>query len=113
MGELLAVKHTPEQDATVKVEISMQLLAQFIEQGLLCVADLKCLDPDSRNQIKKLCLSVCARNPGCLRKRSFKNLSQGGFTSRKRDRQYLNDQNSQNSNSGTDYRIIFRSSDRF
>ncbi|OMH33577.1 hypothetical protein [Motiliproteus sp. MSK22-1] len=65
MDELLTMEQAPGQDATVKVEISTQLLAGFIEQGLLCVADLRCMDSDSRNQIKKLCLSVCARNSFC------------------------------------------------
>ena len=59
------IHNSAQNRAKVRVEMHADMLSMLIEKGLLCVADLRCLDADSRNQIKQLCLSVCARRSGC------------------------------------------------
>ncbi len=45
-----------------RVAISADTLTRLISEGALCAADLRCLDPQSRTLIKKLCLCACRRS---------------------------------------------------
>lgn len=45
----------------LQIEIEPEKLAQLFRLGVLCPADLQCLDTHSRDQIHKLCLKTCAQ----------------------------------------------------
>ncbi|ROS01905.1 hypothetical protein EDC56_2354 [Sinobacterium caligoides] len=55
--------------ATVQLEIGSDKLQQLFESGLLCAADVRCLNSASKQQIWRLCLASCASAmgncPGC------------------------------------------------
>lgn len=41
------------------VEISSEKINQLLRQRLICAADIRCLDQNSKQCLKKLCLSTC------------------------------------------------------
>ncbi len=41
------------------VEISSEKVSQLLTQRLICAADIRCLDQNSKQCLKKLCLSTC------------------------------------------------------
>jgi len=54
----------PDAD-TVKVEIELALLQQLFQQGVLCPAQVSCLDETSKRLLWDLCLSSCAKRKQC------------------------------------------------
>lgn len=50
------------ENSKVRIEIDAKLLADLFAQGILCAADLRCLDTISKNQVRQLCLQSCAKN---------------------------------------------------
>lgn len=54
----------PVQDANqnnCRLELSSELLSRLLQQGLLCPADFRCLDSQSKNQVMDLCLQQSAQ----------------------------------------------------
>ena len=45
----------------VRVAIPVELLGRLIESGVLCAADVRCLDGASKASLQQLCLSRCAK----------------------------------------------------
>jgi len=46
---------------TIQIEIDQDKLTQLFEQGVLCAADFRCLNNQSKQQVTKLCLTNCAK----------------------------------------------------
>ncbi|MCL1142551.1 hypothetical protein [Shewanella gaetbuli] len=49
----------------VNISISERKLAQLIQSGNLCAADINCLDKTSKQLIWKLCLWCCKKRIDC------------------------------------------------
>lgn len=47
---------------TVQLEIDESKLAQLFEQGVLCVADFRCLNSVSKKQVRQICLKNCIKS---------------------------------------------------
>ena len=45
----------------VKLALPEALVRDLIEQRRLCAADVRCLDPASKERLARLCLEACAR----------------------------------------------------
>jgi len=50
---------TGENKNMLYVEISSEKMSQLLTQRLICAADIRCLDQNSKQCLKKLCLSTC------------------------------------------------------
>jgi hypothetical protein len=53
---------------TIQIEIDKDKLLRLFEQGVLCAADFRCLNSESKQQVTKLCLSNCVKRlqkPSC------------------------------------------------
>jgi hypothetical protein len=59
-------EHNPRQDQ-VQLEISLGRLEALFNKGVLCAADVHCLNCASKTCIWNLCLSVCAKRMQCGR----------------------------------------------
>jgi len=46
---------------TIKIEIDKDKLMHLFEQGVLCAADFRCLNSESKQQVTQLCLTNCAK----------------------------------------------------
>ena len=44
----------------VNLKLSQQKLMQLFRMGVLCAADIQCLDTEDRDVIQKLCLQTCS-----------------------------------------------------
>jgi len=53
--------------AKVNVSISSEKLAELIQSGHLCAADLNCLDAESKQQVWQLCLWSCNKRVNCTK----------------------------------------------
>lgn len=51
----------------VNISISNQKLAELIQAGHLCAADLNCLDAESKQQVWQLCLWSCNKRVHCTK----------------------------------------------
>jgi hypothetical protein len=51
----------------VNLSISSSKLAELIQAGHLCAADLNCLDPESKRQVWQLCLWSCNKRVHCTK----------------------------------------------
>lgn len=51
----------------VNLSISTHKLAELIQAGHLCVADLNCLDAESKQQVWQLCLWSCNKRVHCFK----------------------------------------------
>ncbi|MDX2322366.1 MAG: hypothetical protein QNK26_17410 [Moritella sp.] len=51
----------------VNLSISTHKLAELIQAGHLCVADLNCLDSKSKQQVWQLCLWSCNKRVHCTK----------------------------------------------
>ncbi|QUM76822.1 hypothetical protein HWV00_11565 [Moritella sp. 24] len=51
----------------VNLSISTHKLAELIQAGHLCVADLNCLDAESKQQVWQLCLWSCNKRVHCTK----------------------------------------------
>ncbi|UQB42179.1 hypothetical protein JX580_11060 [Thiomicrospira microaerophila] len=49
-----------KQTQTVNVTLSEAKLIELFRLGVLCAADLHCLDTASRDKVQQACLSTCA-----------------------------------------------------
>ncbi len=49
----------------LNISISEAKIAQLIQQGLLCAADFKCLDSDTKKAVWQLCLWSCEKRIHC------------------------------------------------
>ncbi|MDB2386755.1 hypothetical protein N9W21_05370 [Shewanella sp.] len=52
---------------SLNIRISEQKIAQLIQQGHLCAADFKCLDPESKHRVWQLCLWCCEKRISCTK----------------------------------------------
>jgi len=49
----------------VQLEISLDKLTTLFESGLICAADISCLNNLSKQHISDLCLRACAKKIAC------------------------------------------------
>ncbi len=49
----------------LQLEISRDKLALLFESGLICAAEIRCLNAYSKQQVSDLCLSSCAKRIPC------------------------------------------------
>ncbi|EGV28297.1 hypothetical protein ThidrDRAFT_3926 [Thiorhodococcus drewsii AZ1] len=47
---------------SLRVEITLDLVQQLIEEGRIGAADLHCLDAGSKQRLQRACLDNCARD---------------------------------------------------
>jgi hypothetical protein len=47
----------------IRIEISNEKLLRLLDQGMLCAADFRCLDCDSKNGVREICLRSCLSAP--------------------------------------------------
>ncbi len=53
--------HTAEQPL-LRLEFPVATIRRLMESGVLCAADFRCLDADSKSVVRRLCLACCAKN---------------------------------------------------
>lgn len=46
----------------MKVEMSLPMIAKLVKQGILAPSDINCLDEQSKQELKQLCLELCKPN---------------------------------------------------
>lgn len=46
----------------IQIEIDQAKLAHLFEQGVLCAADFRCLNSESKKQVTQLCLKNCSKH---------------------------------------------------
>ncbi|MBB1271508.1 MULTISPECIES: hypothetical protein [Psychromonas] len=46
---------------TIQIEIDKDKLLYLFEQGVLCAADFRCLNGESKQAVSQLCLTNCAK----------------------------------------------------
>jgi hypothetical protein len=51
-----------EKPANLHIEISSEKINELLAQRLICAADVRCLDAESKQCLKKLCLKTCLYN---------------------------------------------------
>ena len=44
---------------SVKIEVDLSILKRLFENRQICAADLRCLDNQSKQHVKDLCLKTC------------------------------------------------------
>jgi hypothetical protein len=49
---------------SVQIEVDVEKLAYLFSIGVLCAADLRCLNRTSKNRVWALCLKICLN--GCI-----------------------------------------------
>ncbi|MGS0693360.1 hypothetical protein [Shewanella sp. 0m-4] len=49
----------------LNISISEDKIAKLIQQGVLCAADFKCLDSDTKKAVWQLCLWSCEKRIHC------------------------------------------------
>ncbi len=49
----------------VNLSISTQKLTQLIQSGVLCAADFRCLDQESKQKVWQMCLWCCSKKINC------------------------------------------------
>lgn len=59
------IKDEGRQKKLVQLEISMEKLTLLFESGLICAAEIRCLNSYSKQKISDLCLSSCAKKIAC------------------------------------------------
>jgi len=47
---------------TIQIEIDQDKLTYLFEQGVLCAADFRCLNSESKKQVTQLCLTNCSKH---------------------------------------------------
>ena len=53
-----------QEDAWVRLAIPREIVERVLEAGMMCAADVRCLDIESKHALQRLCLERCAR---CLK----------------------------------------------
>ncbi len=43
----------------MKIEMSLPMMAKLINEGVLAPSDIRCLDEQSKQELKQLCLELC------------------------------------------------------
>jgi len=52
----------PESSNCVRVEIDSNTLARLLRQGQMKACELRCLDGQSKQLVRKLCLDTCLKS---------------------------------------------------
>ena len=62
---------------SVQIEVDVEKLAYLFSTGVLCAADLRCLNRTSKNRVWALCLNSCIVRDECslVVKKSIRHLS--------------------------------------
>jgi len=55
--------HTFSKQEMLRFEISYKKMDDLFLNHQICVADIRCLDENSKQCLKKLCLKTCLHNP--------------------------------------------------
>ena len=53
--------HDSSDEETVKLAVPLAIVERLLSDGHLCAADVRCLDPESKRCMHRLCLQACAR----------------------------------------------------
>jgi hypothetical protein len=48
-------------NATLRIEITEEMMQRLLDGGQVCASDLNCLDCESKHCLWRLCLKSCAR----------------------------------------------------
>ena len=43
----------------MKIEMNLTMMAKLINQGVITPSEVRCLDEDSKQQLRELCLDLC------------------------------------------------------
>ncbi|CAM4407100.1 hypothetical protein VIAG107301_15555 [Vibrio agarivorans] len=46
-------------EGTIQIELSIEKVTELIKQGHLCAGQIRCLTPESKQVIWRLCLETC------------------------------------------------------
>ncbi len=57
------VNDKKESDGAIRFEISSEKMNELLLQRQICAADIRCLDTNSKQCLKKLCLKTCLYKP--------------------------------------------------
>ncbi len=50
------------EKSRLRLEIPVSTIRRLMENGLLCAADFRCQDVDSKSVVRRLCMVCCAKN---------------------------------------------------
>ena len=53
-----------EKNKPVRVEVAETTLLRLLSHGQVCAADFRCLDCESKQCFRRLCLKSCVKPPG-------------------------------------------------
>lgn len=54
--------HSPPNSNSLRIEVAPRTLAKILRSRNIAAADIRCLDADSKQQLRKLCLQACAEH---------------------------------------------------
>ncbi|MCK5829309.1 MAG: hypothetical protein KAH20_03315 [Methylococcales bacterium] len=57
-----SAKNSDKSSKTLHIEISSKKMNELLEQQKICAADIRCLDVNSKQCLKLLCLKTCLHN---------------------------------------------------
>ena len=57
----MKAKKADNTQDVVQLEISTQTLEKLFNKGELCAAEIRCLNEQSKKQVRKLCLTSCTK----------------------------------------------------
>lgn len=60
--DLRIINTTTGKAKTLSIEISAEKINTLLAQGIICAADIRCLDVSSKHCLKELCLATCLYN---------------------------------------------------
>ncbi len=52
-------------DQRIQIELSVEKLVELFQQGHLCAGQLRCLTPESKQVVWRLCLEMCGHTACC------------------------------------------------
>lgn len=52
-------KEAEAERGNLRVQLSASTLARLLSRKQIAALELQCLDPDSRDQLRRLCLNTC------------------------------------------------------
>lgn len=54
-----------KKDEVIQIEIGLESLQALFQKGQLCAAEIRGLNEDAKESIRKLCLTACAHRMQC------------------------------------------------
>ncbi|GAL15729.1 hypothetical protein JCM19233_6751 [Vibrio astriarenae] len=66
-------------DQRIQIELSVEKLVELFQQGHLCAGQLRCLTPESKQVVWRLCLEMCGHT-ACFQESTAKPSSNSSKT---------------------------------